>query len=98
MEVLKNKTMELIKIIGSSRWSLFIICISVSLVILHKFSKCTKDEEIQKLESNTFSISKDKDFLSCIYSQLECYNEKAGESRKIIIETCKEISACDTLK
>lgn len=97
MEALKNKLCFIIKKIGSSKWSIFIIGLSLSLIVLHRYSYCQREETIE-VHGTRFSVSKDKDFLSCIYSQLVCYNEKAGASRKIIIESCKEINECDLLK
>lgn len=97
MELLKNKLCFIIKKIGSSKWSLLIIVLSLSFVILHRYSNHQREEVIE-VRGTRFSIAKDKDFLSCVYSQLECYNEKAGASRKIIIDSCGDIGACNTLK
>lgn len=41
------------------------------------------------------STEKSKNFLNCIYEQLECYNKNAGLERGIILEACKDIDYCD---
>ena len=41
------------------------------------------------------STKNSRNFISCIYEQLECYNKNAGLSRKVIIDACKDIDYCD---
>jgi hypothetical protein len=54
-----------------------------------------KDDEVINELSIPMSTEKSKNFLNCIYEQLECYNKNAGSEREIILKICKDINYCD---
>ena len=51
-------------------------------------------------DKNVYKIStqKSKNFISCVYEQLECYNKNAGMDKQIILDACKDINYCDEMK
>lgn len=70
------------------------VILFLSDIIKGEIKKKTLTEEMVKPNA-VVSTKKSKNFLECIYDQLECYNKNAGLSREIIIEACKEIDYCD---
>ena len=94
---LKDRICLIIKKIGSSKISYAIILISLTVSIFNHFYRPLKKEII--IESKTvFDFSSDRRYLDCVYDQLVCYGDHAGEDRDCILKNCKAVGICDSLK
>lgn len=60
----------------------------------------SKSDNINVSISNpiVLDLSKDRDFLTCIYDQLECYDKNLGYLPQEIRSWCGDIKFCDSKK
>jgi hypothetical protein len=94
---LKNKVIATLQKICAYKYTYVFIAILFLITLTGGVSRKTFKEETKSPE-RFIMLGSDRDFLTCVYNQLECYNEYAGSSREKIIERCKEITLCDLLK
>lgn len=95
---LKNKVFEIIQKIGSSKISYLLIIISLLIILFNNICHpLTKNESVIIHSTTKFDFSNDRNYLTCIYDQLVCYGDHAGENKVDILNSCKEVGVCDSL-
>ena len=94
---LKDRVSLVIKKIGSSKISYTIILISLTVTVFNHFYRPLKKETVNESKV-IFNFSSDRRYLDCIYDQLVCYGDHAGEDRDSTLTNCKVVGICDSLK
>ena len=63
-----------------------------------EIKKSNLTEEVVNQPLYRISTQKSKNYVKCIYDQLECYNKNLGYNKVFVLEACKDLDYCETSK
>jgi hypothetical protein len=99
---------ELLKTI-LDKYSTLILNVCVTLFVMFLFfsfsdylkleiKKSNLTEEVVNQPLYRISTQKSKNYVKCIYEQLECYNKNLGYNKVFVLEACKDLDYCEISK
>jgi hypothetical protein len=62
------------------------------------YKRATLTETVVSEPKRRLSTEKSKNFIKCIYEQLECYRANIGIEKSIVLEACKDLDYCEDEK